>query len=49
MKQITTYTIRLVPLPTNKDAIKSLRALLKTALRRFHLRCIEAKEDAREQ
>jgi hypothetical protein len=49
VKKQTTYTIRLVPLPTNKDAVRSLRALLKTALRRFHLRCIEAREDAKEE
>lgn len=39
------FTIKLRPEPSVLDPIKALRALLKTALRRFGLRCISAYED----
>jgi hypothetical protein len=37
-------TLQLTALP-NVDAIRALRALLKTALRRFGLRCTSIKQD----
>ena len=37
------FTVKFVPLP-RVDAIRSLRGLLKLALRRFGLKCIEVSE-----
>jgi hypothetical protein len=38
------FVMQLTALP-NVDAIRALRALLKTALRRFGLRCVSVRED----
>jgi hypothetical protein len=40
-----TYTLTFRAEADNTDAIKSLRLLLKVALRRFKLRCISANEE----
>jgi hypothetical protein len=39
-----TFVLRLQAKP-GTDGIRNLRLLLKSALRRFHLRCLDARED----
>ena len=41
-----TFTIKVTPTSNCSDPIKSLRSLLKAALRKWNLRAIECREDA---
>jgi hypothetical protein len=45
-QQPRVFVLRLVPTPSTPDPVRSLRALLKLALRRFGLRCIDVEEIA---
>ena len=41
------FVVSLVPQRSDSDPIHALRALLKIALRRFKLRCIEVREEVK--
>jgi hypothetical protein len=43
-QQPRVFALRLVPTPSTPDPVRSLRALLKLALRRFGLRCLSVEE-----
>jgi hypothetical protein len=45
-EQRPTFLVRLRPEPQVTDAVRAFRALLKLALRRFGLRCIDVHEEA---
>jgi hypothetical protein len=49
MTKRPTYALRFRAEPGCTDAIKSLRRLLKIALRQLKLRCVEAKEETTEE
>ena len=41
------FVVTLVPQRSDSDPIHALRALLKIALRRFNLRCIDLREEVK--